>query len=40
VKQQLAAVRLQKARVIVDDDRDGSFTSTKSNRPTFPFCLL
>jgi hypothetical protein len=24
----------QKARVIVDDDREGSFTSTRSNRPT------
>jgi hypothetical protein len=30
----------QKARVIVDDDREGSFTFIRSNRPTFPFCLL
>jgi hypothetical protein len=35
-----AAESWQKARVIVDDDREGSFTSARSNRPTFPFCLL
>src|SRR3984893_9608144 len=34
-----AAESWQKARVIVDDDREGSFTSTRSNRPLLPFVV-